>query len=316
MPQIFRTSIKTGKTELWETIKYPADTSDMVVDLVKYRSKDGTQVPMFIIHRKDMRRDGDNPTLLTGYGGFGASLSPSFSTSAVVWLEHGGVVAMPGLRGGAEYGEAWHRAGTLGNKPRVFEDFIGAAEYLIAEKITRPGRLGISGGSNGGLLVGAAMVQRPELFKAVVCAVPLLDMVRYHKFGAGKTWTEEYGSADDPAQFEFLHAYSPYHRVQEGAKYPAMLMMSADSDDRVDPMHARKFAAAVAWASRSGEPVLLRVERNAGHGGADLVKSAVEYSADQYAFLAAQLGASARRGAGAGAAKAEPEAVKAQPGAK
>jgi prolyl oligopeptidase len=290
MPQIFRTSIKTGKTELWDTIKYKADTSAMTVQQVKVRSKDGTQVPMFVVHRKDLKMNGDNPTLLTGYGGFGASMSPSFSTRAVVWLEQGGVMAIPGLRGGGEYGESWHKAGMRGGKQRVFDDFIAAAEYLVAEKYTRPERLAISGGSNGGLLVGAAMVQRPELFRAVICDVPLLDMVRYHKFGAGATWIEEYGSADVPADFAYIHAYSPYHHIREGARYPALLMMSADSDDRVDPLHARKFAAGVAWATRSGRPVLLRIEQNAGHGGADLVKSEVESSADEFAFLLAQLG--------------------------
>ncbi len=290
MPQIFRTSIKTGKTELWEKIEYKADTSNMTVEQVKFASKDGTQVPMFVIHRKDLQKNGENPVLMTGYGGFGVSMSPSFSTRAVVWLEHGGVMAIPGLRGGGEYGETWHKAGMRDRKQNVFDDFIGAAEFLVREKYTKPEKLAISGGSNGGLLVGAVMVQRPELFKAVACGVPLLDMVRYHKFGSGATWVEEYGTADVAADFAFLHAYSPYHHIQEGAKYPALLMMSADSDDRVDPMHARKFAAAVAWATRSQNPVLLRIERNAGHGGADLVKSDVEYSADQYGFLMDQLG--------------------------
>jgi len=290
MPQIFKTSVKTGKTELWETIKYPADVSQMTAEQVRFTSKDGTSVPMFLIRRKDTPRTGDNPTLLTGYGGFGVSLSPGFSTAAVAWLEHGGVMAIPNLRGGGEFGEDWHKAGMLERKQNVFDDFIAAAEFLVREKYTRPDRLAISGGSNGGLLVGAAMTQRPDLFRAVVCSVPLLDMVRYHKFGTGQTWIEEYGSADDPAQFKFLHAYSPYHQIREGAKYPALLMMSADSDDRVDPLHARKFAAGVAWATRSGHPVLLRIERNAGHGGADMVKAAVAESADEYAFLAAQLG--------------------------
>jgi len=290
MPQIFRTSIKTGKTELWEKIEYKADTSQMTAELVKYPSKDGTMVPMFLIHRKDMQRTGDNPTLLTGYGGFGVTMTPTFSARAVAWLEHGGVLAIPGLRGGGEYGETWHRAGMREKKQNVFDDFIAAAEYLIREKITKPERLGISGGSNGGLLVGAAMVQRPELFKAVACGVPLLDMVRYHKFGTGATWIEEYGSPDVAADFQFIHAYSPYHHIKEGTRYPALLMLSADSDDRVDPMHARKFAAGIAWAGRGASPVLLRIERNAGHGGADLVKSNVEYAADQYGFLADQLG--------------------------
>jgi prolyl oligopeptidase len=178
----------------------------------------------------------------------------------------------------------------LSRKQNVFDDFVAAAEYLIAEKITRPERLAIRGGSNGGLLVGAAMVQRPELFRAVVCSAPLLDMVRYHRFGSGKTWIEEYGSADDSEQFKFIHAYSPYHHVRKGTAYPALLVLSPDSDDRVDPMHARKFFAAVQWATSSNHPVLLRVEKQSGHGGADLIRQSVEMEADGYAFLFNQLG--------------------------
>ncbi len=290
VPQIFRTSAKTGRTSLWETIRIPADTSAFTVDQVFYRSKDGTRVSMFVVHRKDMARTGENPTLLTGYGGFNVSQTPSFRSTAVVWLEHGGVLAIPNLRGGGEYGEEWHRAGMLQNKQNVFDDFIAAAEHLVSDGITRPDKLAISGGSNGGLLVGAAMTQRPDLFRAVVCSVPLLDMVRYHRFGAGATWIEEYGSADDPEQFRALHAYSPYHHVRPGTSYPALLLMSADSDDRVDPMHARKFAAAVSAATTGSHPVLLRIERHAGHGGADLIRQQVERWADEYAFLLAELG--------------------------
>ncbi len=290
VPQIFRTSVRTGKTSLWETVPIPADTSQCAVDLVSYRSKDGTPISMFLVHRKDLVRNGDNATLLTGYGGFNISQTPSFRATAVVWLEHGGVLAVPNLRGGGEYGEEWHRAGMLARKQNVFDDFIAAAEYLVSRGITRPERLAISGGSNGGLLVGAAMTQRPDLFRAVVCAVPLLDMVRYHKFGSGTTWIEEYGSADDPELFPKLYAYSPYHHVRHGTAYPALLVMSADSDDRVDPMHARKFAAAVQSATTSGRSVLLRIERHAGHGGADLVRQQVERWTDEYAFVMAELG--------------------------
>ena len=204
------------------------------------------------------------------------------------------MIAYPNLRGGGEYGEAWHRAGMLEHKQNVFDDFLAAADWLIREKYTRPERLAIRGGSNGGLLVGAAMVQRPELFRAVVCQVPLLDMVRYHLFGSGRTWIQEYGSADDPAQFATLFAYSPYHHVQGGTAYPALLMMSADGDDRVDPMHARKFTAAIQAAQADpSRPALLRLERNAGHGGADLRRQDVENYADIYAFLASQLGITA-----------------------
>ncbi len=292
-PQVFRTSVRTGDTTLWETTRIPADTTPFTSEQVYYRSKDGTRISMFLVHRKDLARHGENPTLLTGYGGFNVSLTPSFRSSAVVWLEHGGVLAIPNLRGGGEYGEAWHRAGMLANKQNVFDDFIAAARFLIDEKITRPEKLAISGGSNGGLLVGAALVERPDLFRAVICAVPLLDMLRYHKFGSGTTWIEEYGTADDRDQFGWLYAYSPYHRVKDGVAYPAILMMSADSDDRVDPMHARKFVAAIQAATTGRRPVLLRVERNAGHGGADMIREEVEQQADQYAFLLDQMGIAA-----------------------
>jgi prolyl oligopeptidase len=279
----------SGTTRVWATTEPRVDLSGMVTEQVWYPSRDGTRVSMFLVHGRRLRRTSDNPVLLYGYGGFGISLTPWFSSMAVAWLEHGGVFAVPNLRGGGEYGEEWHRAGMLDRKQNVFDDFIGAAEYLIAGKLTRPERLAIWGASNGGLLVGAAMTQRPDLFRAVVCEVPLLDMVRYHRFGSGATWIEEYGSSDDPAQFKALYAYSPYHHVSQRTTYPAVLMMSADSDDRVDPMHARKFVAAVQWAA-PGRPVWLRIEKNAGHGGADVRKVAVEHSTDALAFVLNQLG--------------------------
>ena len=232
--------------------------------------------------------DGSTPYLLSGYGGFNISLTPQFRAGRFVWLEQGGGLAIPNLRGGGEYGEDWHRGGMLLNKQNTFDDFIAAAEFLVAKGYTRRDRLAIQGGSNGGLLVGAVMVQRPEMFRAVACHVPLLDMLRYHRFGAGRTWISEYGSAEDPEQFKAIHAYSPYHRV-ERAPYPALIVLSADSDDRVDPMHARKFTAAVQHATTSGRPVLLRVESRAGHGGGDMVKKQVEADADVYAFLLQQL---------------------------
>jgi len=290
-PQIYRTSIAKGTTTLWEKVEMPVDTSKFATEQVWYPSKDGTKVSMFVVRRKDVALDGDNPTLLTGYGGFNVSLQPSFSTRAVLWVERGGIWAVPNLRGGGEYGEQWHEAGMRANKQNVFDDFTAAAEYLIANKYTRPDKLAIMGGSNGGLLVGAAMVQRPELYGAVVCAVPLLDMVRYHLFGAGKTWIDEYGSAEDKSQFETLLSYSPYHHVDDGAKYPAMLMLSADSDDRVDPMHARKFTAAIQHASKGGRTALLRIETNAGHGGADLIKKQIEQSVDTFSFVLHELDA-------------------------
>jgi prolyl oligopeptidase len=289
-PMIYETSIKSGQTKLWATIDFPVDTSKIEEKQVWYTSKDGTKVSMFVVHAKGLALDGTHPTLLTGYGGFNASMTPGFSPATALWVERGGVWAMPNLRGGGEYGEAWHEAGMLGNKQNVFDDFIAAAEYLVAEGYTRPDRLGISGGSNGGLLVGAVMTQRPDLFGAVVCAVPLLDMVRYHKYGSGKTWISEYGDPDIAEHFGWLYAYSPYHRVKEGAKYPAMLMLSADSDDRVDPMHARKFTAAIQAQSGSSEPAIMRIEAKAGHGGAGTRKSGVAQQVDMYAFLLAELG--------------------------
>ncbi|MEZ4361656.1 MAG: prolyl oligopeptidase family serine peptidase [Kofleriaceae bacterium] len=285
--QIFKTSIKSGKTEEWARVKLPLDSASMVTEQVFYPSKDGTKISMFIIRPKDAKKDGKNPTILYGYGGFNVNLTPGFSSARAFWIEQGGIYAIPNLRGGGEYGEQWHRAGMLLNKQNVFDDFIAAAEALVKEGWTSPEHLAIQGGSNGGLLVGAAMTQAPDHFRAVICAVPLLDMIRYHLFGSGKTWIPEYGSAEDPAEFKAIAAYSPYRRaVDAGPRaYPALLMDSADHDDRVDPMHARKFVAAIRHAQTADAPVLLRIERNAGHGGADLVKQVVERAADQYAFL-------------------------------
>ncbi|APR84299.1 Prolyl endopeptidase [Minicystis rosea] len=284
--EIHEMSMKSGETKLYTKVKVPVDTSPYTVEQVFYPSKDGTRVSMFIVHRKDLKKDGSTRALLYGYGGFQVSETSTFSASIYPWLERGGLFAVPNLRGGSEYGEEWHRDGMLTKKQNVFDDFIGAAEYLVKEGYTRSDRLAIHGGSNGGLLVGAAVTQRPDLFSAVLCAVPLLDMVRYHLFGSGKTWISEYGSADDAEQFKALFGYSPYHHVKAGEKYPPVLMLSADSDDRVDPLHARKFAAALQAASTGG-PVLLRIERNSGHGGADMVKAAVEEGADRYAFALA-----------------------------
>jgi prolyl oligopeptidase len=285
--QIFKTSIKTGKVEEWARIKLPLDTSNMVTEQIFYPSKDGTKISMFIIHNKDAKKDGKNPTILYGYGGFNVSLTPGFSAARAFWLEQGGMYAIPNLRGGGEYGEQWHRAGMMLNKQNVFDDFIAAADALSKAGWTSAQHLAIQGGSNGGLLVGATMTQAPERFKAVICAVPLLDMIRYHLYGSGKTWIPEYGSAEDPTEFAAIAAYSPYRKaVESGAvKYPALLMDAADHDDRVDPMHARKFVAAIRQNQAGAAPVLLRIERNAGHGGADLVKQQVDRTADQFAFL-------------------------------
>ena len=288
---IYKTSIATGEVSEWTRVTLPIDTSQLVTSQVFYPSKDGTKISMFLIHGKDTVRDGTNPTILYGYGGFNVNMTPAFASSRAVWIQRGGVYAIPNLRGGGEYGEDWHRAGMLLTKQNVFDDFIAAAEFLIAERWTSPRHLAISGGSNGGLLVGAAATERPELFRAVICAVPLLDMLRYHLSGSGKTWIPEYGSAEDAEQFRVLHAYSPYRRaVDAGPRgYPAVLFDSADHDDRVDPLHARKLAAILQANQMAEAPVLLRIERNAGHGGADMVKSQVERVADTLAFLTAVL---------------------------
>lgn len=284
--EIYSMSMKTGRLGLFAKLKVPVDPSPYVVEQVSFPSKDGTKVSMFLVHRRDLKRDGKSRAILYGYGGFQVSETPTFSALLYPWLEEGGVWATVNLRGGGEYGEEWHRDGMLLKKQNTFDDFLAAARWLSAKKVTSPDRLAIYGGSNGGLLVGAAMTQDPKPFSAVLCAVPLLDMVRYHLFGSGRTWISEYGSAEDPKQFEALRAYSPYHAVKKGTAYPATLLLSADSDDRVDPMHARKFAAAL-QAATTGGPVLLRVERNAGHGGADMVKASVEARADEYAFVLA-----------------------------
>lgn len=287
--QIFRTSVKTGKSELYAKVEVPVDASKYEVRQVFYESKDKTPVSMFIVAKKDVVLDGNNATLLYGYGGFDVSLRSAFTSFIYPWLEAGGVYAVPNLRGGGEYGKAWHDAGRGANKQNVFDDYAAAAEYLINNKWTKPSRLAIRGGSNGGLLVGAAMTQRPELYGAVICAVPLLDMERYHLYGSGKTWIPEYGDPEKPEELAILSAYSPQQHVKKGTRYPALLMMSADHDDRVDPFHARKFVAAVQAASPD-TVTWLRIEANAGHGGSDQVAKAIENSADQIAFLRAQLG--------------------------
>jgi prolyl oligopeptidase len=291
-PEVYRFSVETGEASVWSKVPRPVDPSPFTLEQVRYPSKDGTLIPMFLVHRTDIARDGATPFLLTGYGGFGVSMEPVFDPTLYPWLEAGGTIAVASVRGGGEYGEEWHRAGARCHKQNSFDDFIAGAEYLVAEGYTAPRRLAIQGGSNGGLLVGAALTQRPELFAAVVCADPLLDMLRYHRFGAGRTWISEYGSPEDADAFEWLYAYSPYHRVRPGTRYPPVLFVSSDSDDRVDPLHARKMAAALQDAGGGRTPVLLRIEANAGHGGADKVSSAVETWTDIYAFLFATLGVS------------------------
>jgi prolyl oligopeptidase len=255
---------------------------------VVYRSKDGTDVRMLVISPVG-ESPGPRPTILYGYGGFGLSMTPGYSASVLAWVEAGGVYAIANLRGGGEEGEDWHRAGMLANKQNVFDDFHAAAKHLIATGVTTPQQLGISGGSNGGLLVGAALTQRPELYAAVVCSAPLLDMIRYEQFGLGATWNVEYGSADDPEQFGWLWGYSPYHHVRESVAYPATLFTVFQSDTRVHPLHAWKMCAALQHASTADRPVLLRNETEVGHGARSVSRS-VDLSADTLTFLARHTG--------------------------
>jgi prolyl oligopeptidase len=289
-PTVYHYDLKSDKLTLWDQVKSDLDYSPYQVEQVWYESKDGTKVSMFLVHRKDIKLDGSNPTLLSGYGGFNSAETPSFQRNRFLWFEHGGILALPNLRGGSEYGEEWHKGGMLENKQNVFDDFIAAAEWLIANRYTSPSRLVIWGGSNGGLLVGAAMTQRPDLFGAVVCWNPLLDMTRYHNFLIAKLWIYEYGSPEDSAQFQWLYAYSPYHRVVDGTSYPATLILTAESDSRVDPMHAKKMAARLQAATSSDAPILLRIATKAGHGaGTPLSKSIEEYT-DIWTFVFWQLG--------------------------
>ena len=298
-PSVYMIDFNAGDaSELWARVDAPAiDPSAYEVKQVWFASKDGTKVPMFVFHKKGLALNGKNPTVLTGYGGFNISLTPSFVGDRYLWLEHGGVFAVANLRGGSELGEEWHRAGMLDKKQNVFDDFIAAAEYLIAQKYTDKDHLAIRGGSNGGLLVGAAFTQRPELFRAVVCAVPLLDMLRYQHFQIAKLWIPEYGSAEDAKQFDWLYAYSPYHHVKAGTEYPAILFMTAESDTRVDPMHAKKMAALMQAEAANGmsreRPILLRIEPKAGHGVGKPVTKQIEELTDVYSFLFWQLGVGA-----------------------
>jgi prolyl oligopeptidase len=282
-----------GKIAQWASVQSDVDPSKYQVEQVWFKSKDGTRVPMFLVSKKGLVKDGRTPTLLSGYGGFNIGRTPFFDRNAMlVLLEHGGIYADVQLRGGNEFGEEWHRAGMLEHKQNVFDDFIAAAEYLVAEKYTDKEHLAIQGGSNGGLLVGAALTQRPDLFRAVVCQVPLLDMLRYQNFQIAKLWIAEYGSAEDPNQFDYIYAYSPYQHVKEETKYPAILFMTADSDTRVDPMHAKKMTALLQAQASNGpdRPILLRVDTKAGHGVGKPVGKLVEDSVDFWSFLFWQLG--------------------------
>lgn len=281
---------KSGTTRPFRTPHLAIDLSQFETHQVFYHSKDGTRIPMFLTHRKGLKRDGNNPVLLYGYGGFNVPMSPFFSVANLVWLDMGGVFATPGLRGGGEYGHEWHMAGTRDRKQNVFDDFVGAAEWLIANKYTRPSRLAINGGSNGGLLVGASILQRPDLFGAAVAEVGVFDMLRFHKFTIGHFWTSDYGSPDKPEDFKALYAYSPYHNVKKGTKYPATLLLTADHDDRVIPAHSFKFAAALQAAQGAEAPVLIRIQTKAGHGSGIPLNVTMEERADVLAFLVKTLG--------------------------
>jgi prolyl oligopeptidase len=282
---IYRYDVASGKSAVYRQPKVDFNPNDYETKQVFYTSKDGTRVPMFITHKKGLKLDGSNPTYLYAYGGFNVSLTPAFSVSNLVWMEMGGVFAQPNLRGGGEYGEEWHQAGTKLRKQNVFDDFIAAAEWLIANKYTSPPKLAIGGGSNGGLLVGAVMTQRPELFGATLPAVGVMDMLRFHKFTIGWAWTSDYGSPDNAEEFKALYAYSPLHNIKPGTAYPPTMVTTADHDDRVVPAHSFKFAAAMQAAQAGPAPILIRIETKAGHGAGKPTAKVIEEVADKWAFL-------------------------------
>lgn len=287
---IFRFDFETNQSTVFRESEVDFNPDDFETTQVFYESKDGTMVPMFITHKKGIRMDGSNPVYLYGYGGFNISMTPSFSVGNVVWLEQGGIYAVANIRGGGEYGREWHLSGTKERKQNVFDDFIAAAEYLIDEGYTSPSKLSIGGGSNGGLLVAAVMLQRPELFAAAIPAVGVLDMLRYHKFTIGWAWASDYGTSEDPEGFEYLYAYSPLHNVREGVRYPSTLITTAERDDRVVPAHSFKFAAELQEKHAGSNPVLIRIQTNAGHGAGKPTSMIIDELADRWAFLAKELG--------------------------
>ena len=291
---IYRYQVASGKQEVFARLNVPVQSDQIEVKQVWYESKDKTKIPMFLVYKKGLKLDGNNPVFLTGYGGFNLNRTPGFSSVAAYWAESGGVYALPNLRGGGEFGEKWHKAGMFENKQNVFDDFIGAAEWLIRNKYTNPSKLAISGGSNGGLLVGAAMTQRPDLFQAVVCSYPLLDMIRYQSFMVARLWVPEYGSSENTEQFKYIYAYSPYHHVKKGEKYPAVLFVTGDADTRVAPLHARKMTALVQSSTGSDKPVLLHYNTKAGHSGGLPVSQQIEDQTDELSFLFWQLGVMGR----------------------
>ncbi len=289
-PTTYRCDVKTGRIRQVDRSPVEIDPARYEARQLWYTSKDGTRVPMFVVHRRGLKKDGNNPTLLYGYGGFNISMAPRFRNDLFVWLDRGGVYAVANIRGGGEFGAEWHQAGRRDRKQNCFDDFIAAAKFLCDEKYTRPQRLAALGGSNGGLLMGAMMTQAPEQFRAIVCAVPLLDMIRYHRFSMARFWIQEYGSAEDPAEFRTLLAYSPYQNVRKGTKYPAVLIETGDSDGRVAPCHARKMAALLQAETGSDRPILLRYETKAGHGAGKPVSKQIENRLDEWSFLIRELG--------------------------
>ena len=289
-PTIYRYDLKTNKSEIFRQSDVKFNPKDYEVKQIFYNSKDGTKIPMFIVHKKGLKLDGNNPTLLYAYGGFNISMTPGFSVSRVAWMEMGGVYAVANLRGGGEYGEEWHAAGTKLKKQNVFDDFIAAAEYLIKEKYTQPKKLAIQGGSNGGLLIGAVLNQRPDLYGAALPAVGVMDMLRFQKFTIGRAWTSDYGSSDNASEFAAIYKYSPLHNIKTGAKYPAVMVTTSDHDDRVVPAHSFKYAATLQAAQAGDAPVLIRIETNAGHGAGKPTAKVIEEQADIFGFLVKNLG--------------------------
>jgi prolyl oligopeptidase len=288
-PTVFAYDINTNASSVWAKSDVPLNPGDFQVQQVSYKSKDGTKIPMFLFSQKAAKHDVPGPILLSAYGGFDVNVTPDFEEPAIIWVEQGGTVAIPNLRGGGEFGEEWHRAGMLGKKQNVFDDFIAAAEYLIAEKYTTPEKLAIQGASNGGLLVGAVLTQRPDLVHAVVCGYPLTDMLRFQKFLEGPYWVAEYGSAENDQQFPYLYAYSPYHHVKSGVKYPSVLFITGDGDTRVAPLHARKMAARLQAATASDRPILLLYDTKSGHSGGRPLDKQIEEDTDTLSFLFWQL---------------------------
>jgi prolyl oligopeptidase len=284
-PTIYKYNLKEDKLEIYQKSLAKFHHEDYVSEQIFYTSKDGTKVPMFVSYKKGLKLDGNNPTILYGYGGFDVSLLPEFSISRAFWMELGGIYVVANLRGGGEFGEDWHKAGMLDKKQNVFDDFISAAEYLIKNKYTNSSKLAIMGGSNGGLLVASVMLQRPDLFGAVICSVPVIDMLRYHKFTVGRYWISEYGNPEDPEHFNFIIKYSPLHNIKENVDYPPLLVTTGDTDDRVVPSHAYKFIATLQEKYKGKNPLMLRVETKAGHGAGKPTSKLIEEQSDIYSFI-------------------------------